>query len=41
MDGDFGVSRYKLFHLECISSEVLLYSIGNYTQSFGIEHDGR
>ena len=41
MDGEFGVSRYKLLHLEWISSEVLLSSTGNYMQSLGIEHDGR
>ena len=28
-------------HLEWTSSEVLLYSTENYTQSLGIEHDGR
>ena len=39
MDGKFGVSRYKLLHLEWISNEVLLYSTGNYIQSLGIEHD--
>ena len=41
MDGEFGVSRCKLLHLEWISKEVLLYSIGNYTQSLRVEHDGR
>ena len=41
MDWVFGVSRYKLFHSEWISNEVLLYSTGNYIQSLGIEHDGR
>ena len=30
MDWDFGVSRYKLLHLEWISNEILLYSTGNY-----------
>ena len=30
MDWEFGVSRYKLLHLEWISNEVLLYSTGNY-----------
>ena len=40
-NGEFGVGRCKLLHLECISSEVLLYSTGNYVQSLGIEHDGR
>ena len=40
MEGEFRVSRCKLWHLECISNEVLLYSIGNYIQSLGIHHDG-
>jgi len=29
IDGEFGVSRCKLLHLEWISNEVLLYSTGN------------
>ena len=29
MDGEFGVSRCKLLHLEWIVSEILLYSTGN------------
>ena len=33
MDGEFGVSRCKLLHLEWISNEVLLYSTGNYPAS--------
>ena len=41
MDWEFGVSRYKLLYLEGISNEVLLYSTGNYSQSLGIDHDGR
>jgi len=41
MDGEFGAGRCKLLHLEWISNEILLYSTGNYIQSFGIEHDGR
>ena len=41
MDWEFGVCRYKLLHLECISNEVLLYSTGNYIQSPGIDHDGK
>ena len=40
MDRDLGVSRCKLFHLEWISNEVLLYSTGNYIQSLEKEHDG-
>ena len=30
MDWEFGVSKCKLLHLEQISNETLLYSIGNY-----------
>ena len=41
VEGEFGVGRSKLLHLERISNEVLLYSTGNYIQSLGIEHDGR
>ena len=41
MDWEFGVSRYKVLHLERISNEVLLYSTGNYIHSLGIDHDGR
>ena len=41
MDWEFGVNRYNLFHLEWISSEVLLCSTGKYIQSLGIDHDGR
>ena len=41
MDGEFGVSRCKLLHLEWISNRVLLYSAGKYIQSFGIDHDGK
>ena len=41
LDGEFGVGRYKLLHLQWISNEVLLYCTGNYIQSLGIEHDGR
>ena len=40
MDWEFGVSKCKLFHLEWIDNEVLLYSIGNYIQSLGTDHDG-
>ena len=39
MDGEFGVSRRKLLHLEWISNAVLLYSTGNYIQFLGVEHD--
>ena len=40
MDGEFGVSRCKLFHLEWISTEVLLYSTGNSSQCLVIDHVG-
>ena len=39
MDKEFGVSRWKLLHLEWISNDVLLCRIGN-NRSLGIEHDG-
>ena len=41
MGWEFVVSRCKLLPLEWISNEVLLYSTRNYTQSLGIEQDGR
>ena len=40
-DWVFGVNSCKLFHLEWISYEVLLYSTGNYIQTLVIDHDGR
>ena len=40
MDWEFAVSRCKLLHLEWINNEVLLYSTGNYIQSFVMKHDG-
>ena len=36
MDGEFGVSRCKLPHLEWINNKVLLDSTGNHIQSPGI-----
>ena len=41
MDGEFGVSRCKLLHLERVNNKSLLYSIGNYIQLPGIDHDGK
>ena len=41
VDGEFGVNRCRLLHLESISNGVLLYRIGNYVQSLGVEHGGR
>ena len=39
IDWEFGVGRYRPSHLEWISNEVLLHSIGNYIQSLRREHD--
>ena len=41
MDGEFGVGRCKLLHLEWISNEVQLFSTGDSVQSLGLEHDGK
>ena len=41
INGEFGVGRCKLLHLEWINNEVLLYSTENYIQSLEIAHDGR
>ena len=41
MDWEFRFSRCRLLHLEWISNEIVLYSIGNYIQSLVMEHDGR
>ena len=41
MDWEFGVSRCKLLHLEWINNKILLYSTGNYSQSPGINHNGK
>ena len=41
MDGEFGVGRCKLLHLEWRSNEVLLYSTADSIHSLGIEHDRR
>ena len=41
MDGEFGIDRCKLFHLEWMGNEALLYSTGKYIQSLGADHDGR
>ena len=40
MDWEPEVNRRKLLHLEWISNEILLYSMGNYIQSLVMEHDG-
>ena len=39
IDGEFWIGRCKVLHLEWMSTEVLLYSTGNYVQSLGVEHD--
>ena len=41
MGWEFGISRCKLLHWEWINNEDLLHSTGSYSQSLGIEHDGR
>lgn len=41
MDGELGVGRCSLFHLESISNEAPLYSTGTSVQSLGRDHDGR
>ena len=38
-DGEFGLGRCKLLHLEWVSNKVGLCSTGNYNQSLVIEHD--
>ena len=40
-DGEFGVGRCKVLHLEWMENEVLLQSTGNYIQSPGRDHDGK
>ena len=41
MNWEFGVNRCQLLRLEWMSSEVLLYTTGNYIQFIGMNHDGR
>ena len=41
LDLESGVNRCKLFHLEWISNEILLYITGTNIQSLVMEHDGR
>ena len=40
MDAEFGVHRCEPLHLEWISNEVPLSSMGNHIQSLGIDPDG-
>ena len=39
MDGEFGISKCKLLHLEWISNEVLWYSSGNTSSLLNIMED--
>ena len=39
MEGEFGVGRCKLLHLEWINNEVLVYRTRKYIHSPGIDHD--
>ena len=41
MNWKFGISRCKLLHIEWINSKVLLYRIGNFIQSPGINYNGK
>ena len=41
MEWEVGVSRYKLLYREWINNKVLLYSIENYIQCPGINHNGK
>ena len=38
---EFGVSRYKLLHIQWINNKVLLYSTVNYIQYPGINCNGK
>lgn len=40
MDWELRVSRCKVLYLECVSNEVLLYSIGNSMKSPEIDQEG-
>ena len=41
MEWEFGISRRKLLYIEWISNKVLLYCMGRYIQSPGINHNGK
>ena len=41
LDGEFGVSRCKLLHLEWMNNGVQLKSTGNYVQFLELERDRR
>ena len=40
LNWEFGISKYKLLHIEWIN-KVLLYSTGNYILYPGINHNGK
>ena len=39
VEGELGVNRCRLLHLEWITHEILLCSTGNYVGSLMMEHD--
>ena len=41
MDWNFGISRFKLLHIEQINDKVLLHSTGKYIQYPVINHKGK
>ena len=41
MDGEFGISRYKVLYREWMNNKVLLYSTENYIQYPVINHNGK
>ena len=41
MNWDFGVSGWKLLHLERINNKVLVYRTGNYIQPPEIKYNGK
>ena len=41
MDREFGVRKCKPLHLQWVGNGVLLFSTGNYIQSFGTDNDGK
>ena len=41
VDGEFGVGRCKLLHLEWINSKVLMYSTGNHIEYPVINYNGK
>ena len=41
IDWGLGVGRCKLLYIRWVNSKVLLYSMGNFIQSPGINHNGK